>query len=388
MIRPEEIAARPEAVGVDSEKLEALFARVRRDVDEGGLPSAQVAVGRNGRIAGMRTFGRAVQGGQERPATDSTLYCVYSCTKVVVAAAVWLLIERGLLRTDERVAEIIPEFGSNRKDRITVEQVMLHTGGFPYAPFAPGHWGDREALVQAFARWRLNWEPDSRWEYHATSAHWVLVEIIHRRAGQDYKTFIREQITGPLGLPDLHVGLPEEEQGRVADVCHVGEPVPPPGGWKEVTPDAVLAFNQPFVRSSGLPGGGAIASAADLALFYQALVNRGQTAAGRQVLKPETIEMATAVRTLPRHTEPVIGIPVNRGLSIVVAGGDGNAHLRGFGRVASPRAFGHSGAGGQIAWGDPATGISLGYCTNGFVDWLVEWKRTSAISSLAAACAL
>lgn len=388
MVSPDVIAARPEDAGVDSEKLEALFARVRRDVDQGGLPSAQVAVGRNGKIAGMRTFGRAIHGGDEREATDATLYCIFSCTKAVVAAAVWLLLERGLLRTDERVAAIIPEFSSNGKDGITVEQVMLHTGGFPLAPFAPWHWGNRQALVEAMAKWWLNWEPDSRWEYHATSAHWVLAEIIHRRSGQDYKTFIREEVTGPMGLRDLHVGLAEEEQAGVADVCHVGEPVPPPGGWKEVTPDAVLAFNQPFVRAAGLPGGGGIATAADLALFYQVLVNGGETAGGRRVLKRETIEMATAVRTLPRHTEPVIGIPVNRGLSIVLAGGDGNAYLRGFGTGTSPRAFGHAGAGGQIAWGDPETGISLGYCTNGFVDWLVEWKRTRAISTLAAACAV
>lgn len=388
MVSPAYLAAKPEEVGVDSEKLEALFARVKRDVDEGRLPSAQVAVGRNGRLAGVRTFGSAVQGGEEKPATDETLYCVFSCTKAVVAAAVWLLIERGLLRIEERVADIIPEFGTNGKERITVEQVLLHTAGFPYAPFAPQHWGDRQALLEAFARWRLNWEPDSRFEYHATSAHWVLVEIIHRRGGQDYKTFIRQHVIEPMGLRDLFLGLPDEQQRRVADVCYMGEPVPPPGGWGEVTPDALLAFNQPAVRSAGLPGGGAVASAAELALFYQTLVNGGRTADGVQVLKPETIAMATTVRTQPHHVDPIIGIPVNRGLSIIVAGDDGNAHLRGFGRVASGRAFGHGGAGGQIAWADPATGISLGYCTNGFVDYIEEWKRTTAVSSLAAGCAL
>jgi len=51
------VATKPEDVGVDSEKLEAVFARAKRDVDEGVLPSAQVAVARNGRLAGVRTFG-------------------------------------------------------------------------------------------------------------------------------------------------------------------------------------------------------------------------------------------------------------------------------------------------------------------------------------------
>lgn len=94
------------------------------------------------------------------------------------------------------------------------------------------------------------------------------------------------------------------------------------------------------------------------------------------------------MRTPPHLKDPVWGIPPNRGLSIIVAGNDGNAHLRGFGKVASHRAFGHGGTGGQIAWGDPETGISVGYCTNGFVDWMTQARRITAISGLAAACAV
>ena len=388
MIKAEQTAAKPEDVGIDSERLEAVFARAKRDVDDGVLPSAQVAVARRGRLAGLRTFGTAIQGGSEAPATSETLYCIFSCTKAVVAAAIWLLFEEGLLRLEERVADIIPEFGTNGKDIVTVEQLLLHTAGFPYAPYRPEHWGDRSKLLEAFARWRFNWEPDSRFEYHATSAHWVLTEIIYRRTGAEYRTFIRERITGPMGLPELFVGLPPEHDGRVAEVRYVGELVEPPGGWGEVTPDAILRFSRPEVRRVGVPGGGGIASAAELALFYQPLLNGGETVDGRRVLKPETIEFATTVRTKDHHRVPIMEIPVNRGLSIVVAGDDGNAALRGFGNVVSPRAFGHGGAGGQIAWGDPETGISVGYCTDGFVDWLTVGRRITAISSLAAGCAV
>ncbi len=387
MITAEYMAEKPEDVGVDRERLEALFARAKRDVDEGVLPSAQVAVARQGRVAGMRTFGTVVQGGSEAPATNDTLYCIYSCTKAIVGAAIWLLLEEGLLRIDERVADIIPEFGTNGKEVVTVEQLLLHTAGFPYAPFHPDKWGDRDQLLEAFGRWRLNWEPDSRFEYHATSAHWVLSEIICRRTGVDFRAFIRERITEPLGVPELFVGLPPEHDGRVAETRRVGDLVEPPGGWGEGGPEAVLVFNRPQARRAGVPGGGGIASAAELALFYQPLLRGGETVDGRRVLKAETIAFATTVRTKEHHREPILGIPVNRGLSVVVAGDDGNAHLRGFGNVASPRAFGHSGAGGQIAWGDPETGISVGYCTDGFVDWLTETRRTIAISSLAADCA-
>jgi CubicO group peptidase (beta-lactamase class C family) len=386
MLSPNLIASRPEAVGIDGEALEAVFARAKRDVDDGVLPSAQVAVARQGKLAGVRTFGSAVQGGTEQPATDETLYSFFSSTKAVVAVAVWLLFEEGLLRLDERIAEIIPEFGTNDKDLVTVQQVLLHTSGFPYAPFRPECWGDREALLQAFQRWRLNWEAGSCYEYHPTSAHWVLAEIINRRTGTDFRDFIRERVTRPMGLDELFVGLPEEFDVRVAEVRWVGEPVEPPGGWGEVTPDAIMRFNGVEARRSGLPGAGGIASAAELALFYQPLINGGETVNGKRVLKPETIEFATTVRTLERHVDPVWKVPANRGLSIVIAGDDGNAFMRGFGRTCSPRAFGHGGAGGQIAWGDPESGISVGYCTNGFVDWMTLGRRVTAIGSLAGNC--
>lgn len=82
-------AARPEDLGIDSEKLEAVFARARRDVDDGTLKSAQVAIARHGRLAGVRTFGTVQHNGVETevPATDATLYTIFSCTKAIVGAA-------------------------------------------------------------------------------------------------------------------------------------------------------------------------------------------------------------------------------------------------------------------------------------------------------------
>ena len=134
----------------------------------------------------------------------------------------------------------------------------------------------------------------------------------------------------------------------------------------------------------GVPGGGGIAGAPQLAMFYQPLVNGGLTADGTRIMKAETIEWATKVRTKDFHRDLIFNQPVNRALTVVVAGDDGLAFQRGFGRSTSPRAFGHGGAGGQIGWGDPETGISVGYCTEGFVDDLTQGKRGVAISSLAA----
>jgi CubicO group peptidase (beta-lactamase class C family) len=335
----------------------------------------------------MRTFGQAVQGGALRPATDETLYTIFSATKAIVAAAVWTLFEDGKLRLDERVAEIIPEFASNGKENITVEQVLLHQGGFPLAPLGPGRWETRAGRLEAFGRWRLNWEPGSRFEYHASSAHWVLVEIIERRTGVEWQSYLRQRIIEPMGLTGLYVGVPEALNDRIAEVAYVVPPTPPPGGWGEVTPNAILNFNRPEVRAVGNPGGGGVARAADMALFYQPLLNGGVTATGTRIFKPETIAFATQVRTDERYRDALNDIPVNRGLSVVVAGSEGQQELRGFGSNTSARAFGHAGAGGQIAWGDPESGISLGYLTNGFVEAEEMRQRTREVSDLAAVCA-
>ena len=86
-------------------------------------------------------------------------------------------------------------------------------------------------------------------------------------------------------------------------------------------------------------------------------------------------------------TELMLGHLVNRSLGLIISGDD-KRNFRGFGKTNSPLAFGHNGAGGQIAWADPATGLSLGYCTNTHDRNNVrQGRRGVAISSIAAECA-
>ena len=389
------IAERPEQVGLDSAKVDALFQRAEREVREGLLPAVQIAIARNGKIGAMRTFGRARQGGVEKPATDDTLFTIFSCTKAIMSAAAWILIGEGKLKENERVADIVPEFGTNGKDQITVEQVLLHIAGFPNAPYPQDEWLDRSKRVQRFSKWRLEWPVGSKFEYHPTSGFWVIAEIIERRSGKDFRDFVRERIALPLGLPEMRVGLPREFHDRVAELVYVGEPLSDeerkklgiaPMPETEVTEEAILGFNRAHVREAGVPGGGGIMTAGDLALFYQGLLhNRAQD--GSQIWRQEVLDDARRVRS-EGYMDLIFGVAVSRALGVVVAGGDGLANYRGFGKTNSALAFGHGGAGGQIGWADPATGISLGYCTNGFDrNDLRQGRRGVAISSLAAVCA-
>jgi CubicO group peptidase (beta-lactamase class C family) len=373
--------ADPRDLGVDPQRLTELLDRARREVDSGLLPSCQLAVGRHGRLAAFETFGEA---------TNESRYVIFSCTKAIVAAAAWLVMADGCLDPASKVADVIPEFATNGKDVVTIEQVMLHTSGFPYAPMAPALWNDREARVARFGDWRLNWEPGTAFEYHATSAHWVLAELIERQTGQDYRTLIHERIAVPLGLPGLRLGLPLDEQDGIARLRTVGEPATPDEleavfgvrelPLTEVTDHALLEFNSPEARRAGVPGGGGVTRAAELALFYQALLTNPGNLWDADVLGDATANVRN------HFPDPWVGAPANRTLGLVVAGDDGNAHMRmNFGRTVSPQAFGHAGAGGQIAWADPATGLSFCYLTNGLdAHVLREARRGLALSSRAA----
>jgi CubicO group peptidase (beta-lactamase class C family) len=365
-------------VKIDQTKLDALLARARREVDEGLLPSSQVAVALNGELIASEAYGDA---------TTDTRYVVFSATKAFVAAAMWALIGDGLVDVSKRVVEYVPEFGTNGKEIITVEQVMLHTSGFPHAPIGPPIWATPAGRREAFARWRLNWEPGTSYEYHATSAHWVLSAIIENVTGQDFRDVVEQRVSAPVGLPRV-LGLDPSQQDGIAELVMVGEPASPQEiksafgvdelPVTEVTPDALLAFNRPEHREVGVPGGGGVMRASDLALYYQALLhNPGE------IWKPDLLADVTGVvrnRLPERHT----GVPANRSLGLILAGDDGFSFVRGLGRTVSPQAFGHNGAGGQLAWADPATGLSLGYCTNGIDRHVVrEPRRGTAISSLA-----
>jgi len=385
-------AESPEEMGLDPRKVSELFERAEREVRDGLLPSVQIAVARHGKIAAMRTFGRVTHEGREASATNDTLYVIFSATKAVTSAAAWLLIQEGKLGLSERVADIVPEFGTHGKDAVTVEQLFTHTAGFPYAPFVPTEWDDRPTRLERFKRWRLNWEPGTRFEYHPTASMWVIAELIERRSGMAYRDFVRARIAAPLGLLDLHVGLPRALHGRLADIVHVGaKPTPqelnalgfPAIPEGEVTEDALQGFNEPAMRAVGVPGGGGAMTAGDLALFYQALLAEGRAHDGTQVWKSETVRMAREIRS-GDLTDPWFRKRANRALGVIVAG-DQDRTFRGFGHTGSPMMFGHNGAGGQIAWGDPDTGISLGYCTNGMDRHPIrQARRTVAIGSRAA----
>jgi CubicO group peptidase (beta-lactamase class C family) len=372
-------------LGLNPAKVAELLDRVQEEVDEGLLPAVQVAIARNGKVGVSESYGSA---------QSDSLICIFSATKGITSAAAWLLMQEGKLSEDERVVEIVPEFGTNGKDQVTVQQLFTHTAGFPSAPFAPLDWVDKDRRYGRFAQWRLNWEPGTRYEYHPSSSMWVIAEIIERKSGVEFTEFVRTRVTEPLGLSNLLVGLPDAENARALDVEHSGDPLTAEDYAKmgmlqppetEVTEETLLRFNRPEIRAVGVPGGGGYANAADMALFYQALLHGGLD--GVELWSEATRANVREVRSGDLR-DPMFNMLANRGLGIIISGDD-TRNFRGFGKTNSPSAFGHNGAGGQLCWADPETGLSLAYLTSGHDRNNVrQGRRGVAISSIAAQCAL
>lgn len=360
--------------GLVPERVEDLTRRVAKEVEEGLLPSSQFALAKDGRIVAQGTFGDA---------TDQTRYPIFSSTKAVVASAFWMVLAEGKVKTSDLVADILPGFGENEKDTITVEHVLLHTTGFPNAIMGPTHWATYESRLNVYPRWKKIWEPGTKYAYHAMSAHWVLADIIRTVTGIDHRTFIKDRITAPLGLKDFALGMTPEEQMNLADTVYVGEnmtpdeleatfgirEIPAPRGSLASMGDWAVTLNNTDDREVGIPGGGGFSTAVEVALFYQALLHNTNDLWDSEILADATSNVRNE---LP---DPLYNVSANRGLGVVIAGGDGQAHMRGFGKTLSPRAFGHGGAGGQIALADPETGISFCYVTNGHDRHMIRQAR-------------
>jgi CubicO group peptidase (beta-lactamase class C family) len=291
-------------------------------------------------------------------ADPETRFPVASATKPIVASAVWLLMGDGLLDIERRVADYVPEFASNGKGAVTVEQVLVMTSGLPNAPMDSSEGADRERRMARLASWKLEYEPGTQYVYHGVSAHWVMAELIERLSGQDFRDFVEERITQPLGLPRV-LGIPRAEQLNIAPRVRTSD---------SMTPEATAALYE-----AGVPGGGGVMTAADLALFYQGLLHNPGSLWDAEVLADGTGNIRC---TLP---DPVMGLPANRTTGVVIGPGFGTTW------GTSQTAFGWPGAGGQIAFAEPATGLSFAFLQSGDPDEVRHFVRGARFSALALA---
>jgi CubicO group peptidase (beta-lactamase class C family) len=363
--------AEPAQMGIRPEALERLGNIIEAHIAEQRYPGAQIAVARHGKLVLYRSFGVARVEPHRIPAGPDTLWLLYSNTKVVTAAAVWLLVEHGALSFHDRIADHVPEFARFGKGEITVIELLTHQAGFPSAamPLPQVAWEDHEVLRKLVCDFTLEWTPGSRVHYHPLAAHWTAAVLIEAVAKTEFRSFIRTRLIEPLGLGnELFVGLPDQRFARAADMHQpAGDPAP-----QKMRDENTDAF-----RRAGIPGSGGFATARAMAAFYQMLVQGGRFN-GTRILSPRMVQYVTRNFTSDR-VDSFMGMPMHRGLGPHSRGR--TPGIRGLGSIASVATFGHGGVGSSYCWGDPESGVSFAYLTNSRVPDPWHSRRLELVSN-------
>ncbi len=333
------------SLGFAAKPLDHLDRLIKTHIDDGRYAGAQIALARHGKLALFRTYGNARTEGATIPATNDSLFLLFSQTKVLTSSAVWTLVEEGKLSFMDRVSDHLPEFAARGKADITLEQVMTHQGGFPNADVTQATWTDHARMRAEVCDFSLEWTPGTRLQYHGRAAHLVQAMVIEAVTGQDFRTVIRQRVIEPLGLEhEIMVGVPEDQQARCADT------------YGPEARDNSAAF-----RSAGLPSGGGYATARGMAAFYQMLGHGGRLGQTR-LFSPRLIAYVSRSHTGESPDLAMTGIPMHRGLGPHVRGD--SDRIRGLGTIGAPVTFGHGGVGSSYSWADPSSGVSFSYLTN------------------------
>ncbi|HST76748.1 MAG TPA: serine hydrolase domain-containing protein, partial [Acetobacteraceae bacterium] len=157
--------ADPASLGLATRPLEHLDRLIKQHIEEGRYPGAQIAIARHGKLALSRSYGRASTE-PAREATDDTLFLLFSNTKVLTTAALWSLMEEGLVSITDKVADHIPDFAARGKGEITIFEVATHQAGFPSANCTRESWADHALMRREVCDFSLEWTPRSQTQYH------------------------------------------------------------------------------------------------------------------------------------------------------------------------------------------------------------------------------
>jgi len=308
----------------------------------------------------------------EKPWEADTVVLVWSATKGIGSACVLHVLQEHRINIDRRVMEFWPEFAHADKEKITLAQLLSHQAGL-CALDAQVDILDYSAVIRALEVQKPLWSPGTAHGYHARTFGFLLDELVRRIAGKTLSQYWREVFAQPLNL-DLWIGLPEEENSRVATVyaAKSGRPPEPKQFYSDLTKPGTLArktftspyglnsvsrMNTPETRAQPIVSFGGIGSASALAKFYAMLANGGQLD-GQTFFSEETVAWMTA--TLADSMDRVFQIPT--AFSAGFMKDPRTAMRRLFGT--SPGAFGHPGAGGVHAFADPENRLSFAYVMN------------------------
>ena len=170
-----------------------------------GVPSASIAVVRDGQVVYLKAYGDA-RLEPKTPATPAMRYSIGSISKQFTAVAILLLQEQGKLSLDDKVSRFIPDL--TRANEVTIRQLLSHTSG--YQDYWPQDYVmpmmlqpvTAQRILDGWARKPLDFEPGSKWQYSNTNFV-IAGVIIEKVSGKPLLEFMKEKIFTPLGMKSV-----------------------------------------------------------------------------------------------------------------------------------------------------------------------------------------
>lgn len=339
-----------------------------RNFRERGELGASISIWQHGRELLSLNHGWH-QRQKTRPWTAQTMVPVYSATKVPAAATLLLALHHRGLNEHTLVREVWPTFPVANA---TFSHLLSHQCGLPYLDRKASVL-DHAAVVAAIEEQTPAWPLGMGHGYHPRTFGSLVDEPVRRLTGLTLGGYWREMIANPLNL-DFWIGLPESQWPRVAQLypAKARKDELADSFYKQLTTSGTLTrrsfssprglhaiheMNESSAWSACLPALGGIGTAHALAKFYQAAIGAIESPLTQSVRMALASSQSTADdRVLLRPTTFTCGAQKDP----VDDYGRKQRNIYG----PSVDAFGHPGAGGSHALGDPETGISFAYVMN------------------------
>lgn len=328
------------------------------------------------------------------PWRRDTMAPSFSTTKGVASTLMHMMVDRGLIDYDARVAEYWPEFAQNGKEDITVRQILTHQAGLYHIrqmiddASRMRDWG---YMIDAIERCEPTHVPGERTGYHGLTYGYLTGEILQRVTGKRFSELVQSEIARPLQLDGLFIGAPESELNRTSELIwskpsrmlqDIGPDSIP--GWIEnagVTMSSMLSqglgaigvdfdlaslmdalapkrisdfeFDAAETLRSTIPAANGLFTARSLARMYAALAGGGELD-GVRLLSRAALERA--IEPQPEAKGRSV-LPIDMGWRL-------GYHSVPTSRGIPKRAFGHFGFGGSGAWADPTRELSVALTVN------------------------
>jgi CubicO group peptidase (beta-lactamase class C family) len=325
--------ARPEAVGMSSQRLNRLTTEMKAIAERGDVPGVVTMVARKGKVVHLEATGkRELESGT--PMRKDTIFRIYSMTKPITGVAMMMLFEQGKWQLNDPVSKYIPEFADLQVAKVdpasgavttvpanhpmTMRELMSHSGGFTYGLFGTTA-VDRQyvenkvfdptqpmqTFIERLAKAPLLFQPGERWHYSVSVD--VQGYLVEKLSGQSFPEFLQQHVFGPLKMVDTAFYVPEAKMNRFAEFYYRGK------DGKTVKHPGVADYSKPPVFPSG--GGGLVSTASDYLRFCQMLLNGG-TLDGQRILSPLSVKLMRT-NMLPASA-PTMGAGTGFGLDFAV----------------------------------------------------------------------